>query len=436
MGSLLGLLTKKEEKIVQLVSTINEKDVKIILPEKSDWHKQLNMISLTKQDLMIIKSLQPLIKENIETIVSQFYKNIEYVPGLIGIIQKHSSVERLKVTLMRHIQEMFNGVIDLAFIEQRRVIAHIHFRIGLQPKWYICTFQDMLLSMLVLLDNHIEDKQEYQRAVKAVTKILNFEQQLVLEAFESEQIKERERHEEQKQIIIQSVGNSVEELASISEQTSAALQELSSKAEEVVDFAKNSVESTNEVTHQSMAGKSKLDDHQQMIYQIKKQSETITSDLTKLEEATRKINEVVDIVTAIAEQTNLLSLNAAIEAARAGEAGRGFSVVAQEVRKLADQTKTSVSGVSELVVNTETSIQDVLESVNSIHHYVNESVSESVEISDFFESILGTMDESNKKSVALEQEVEVMAEVIEELTKAVGQIAISADNLTDTAHKI
>jgi heme-based aerotactic transducer len=434
MGSLLSLLAKKE--VQAKVPLVNEKDVKVILPESSDWHKQLKMISMTKQDLILIKSLQPLIKENIEQIVSQFYKNIECVPGLIEIIQKHSSIDRLKVTLMRHIQEMFNGVIDMAFIEQRRVIAHIHFRIGLEPKWYICSFQDMLLSMLGILDRSIEDKQEYQNAVKAVTKILNFEQQLVLEAFESEQIKERKRHEEQKQVMIQAVGNSVEELAGISEETSAAIQELSSKAEEVVDFAKNSVDSANEVTKQSVAGKNKLDIHQQLIYQIKRQSETITSDLSKLEAATAKINEVVDIVTAIAEQTNLLSLNAAIEAARAGEAGLGFSVVAQEVRKLADQTKKSVSGVAELVANTEMSIQAVLASVNLIHNFVNESVSESVEISDFFESILGTMEESNKKSAAVEQEVEVMAEVIEDLTKAVGQIAISADNLTDTAHKI
>ncbi|WNB91481.1 globin-coupled sensor protein [Bacillus sp. NEB1478] len=436
MGSLLNLFIKKEEEDLFFVSTEYEKKVKVHLPASSDWHKQLKMISMTKEDLVIIKSLQPLIKENIEQIVSQFYKNIEYVPGLLEIIQKHSSVERLKVTLMRHIHEMFSGVIDMKFIEQRRVIAHIHFRIGLQPKWYICSFQDMLLSMLSIFDDRIRDKEEYQRAVKAVTKILNFEQQLVLEAFEAEQIKERERHEEQKQLIIQSVGNSVDELASISEETSAALQELSSKADEVVDFAKNSADSANEVTHQSIAGKSKLDGHQKMIYEIKKQSEIITSDLSKLEEAAHKINDVVSIVTGIAEQTNLLSLNAAIEAARAGEAGRGFSVVAQEVRKLADQTKISVSGVSELVINTEFSIKAVLDSVNKIHYIVNESVTESVTISNFFETILKTMDDSNKKSIALEKEVEVMAEVIEELTKAVGQIAVSADNLTDTAHKI
>jgi heam-based aerotactic trancducer len=432
MASILSILTKKEEK-PSVLNASNDflNEVRINVPSDSEWQKQLNMISLTLDDLAVIRSLKPLIKENIEGIVDQFYINIENVPGLLRIIQKHSSVNRLKVTLMKHIQEMFDGVIDAGYVDQRKVIAHIHFKIGLQPKWYICSFQDMLLSILSILDKNIENKIEYQRAVKVVTKILNFEQQIVLEAFEFEQIKERTRHEEQKQQITQSVGNSVEELASISEETSAALQELASKADEVVVFAKDTAESAEEVSKNSLAGKNKLEEHQQMINKVKEQSEQISAELVNLEQATVRINDVVDIVTAIAEQTNLLSLNAAIEAARAGEAGKGFSVVAHEVRKLADQTKTSVSGVSDLVKNTQKRIEAVSESVASIHLFINDSVSEATEITDFFNVILSKMDESTERSGKLENEVEVMAEVIEELSQAVGQIAISADSLSD-----
>jgi heam-based aerotactic trancducer len=432
MASILSILTKKEDK-PSVLNASNDflNEVRINVPSDSDWQKQLNMISLTLEDLAVIRSLKHLITENIEGIVDQFYINIENVPGLLDIIQKHSSVNRLKVTLMKHIQEMFDGVIDSGYVDQRRVIAHIHFKIGLQPKWYICSFQDILLSILSILDKNIENKLEYQRAVKVVTKILNFEQQIVLEAFEYEQVKERARHEEQKQQIIQSVGNSVEELASISEETSAALQELTSKADEVVVFAKDTAESAEEVSKNSLAGKNKLEEHQQMINKVKEQSEHISAELVNLEQATVKINDVVDIVTAIAEQTNLLSLNAAIEAARAGEAGKGFSVVAHEVRKLADQTKTSVSGVSDLVKNTHKRIEAVSGSVASIHHFINDSVSEATEITDFFNVILSKMNESTERSGKLENEVEVMAEVIEELSQAVGQIAISADSLSD-----
>ncbi|MCY9393707.1 protoglobin family protein, partial [Bacillus haynesii] len=137
----------------------------------------------------------PLVTEHIETIVTRFYKNLEHENSLMEIIHDHSSVDRLKKTLTIHIQEMFSGVIDEAFLEKRIRIAHVHLRIGLLPKWYLGAFQDLLLSMLTIFENALSDE-EYRRSVKAVTKILNIEQQIVLEAFEDEHARLRRLDEE------------------------------------------------------------------------------------------------------------------------------------------------------------------------------------------------------------------------------------------------
>jgi heme-based aerotactic transducer len=328
---------------------------------------------------------------------------------------------------------MFEGTINEQYAVKRRFIAEIHFKIGLEPKWYISSFQDMLLSILNVISLHFNDKEDYHTAAAAISKILNFEQQLVLEAFEQEQAQQRQQHENEKQEIRHKVSMSVEELAAISQETNAALQELSAQAESVVGFAKDSTGTANEVGVQSLEGKNRLSLHMEKVASVKERTILIAGEMRLLEDATDQIRSVVDIVKDIAEQTNLLSLNAAIEAARAGEAGKGFSIVAQEVRKLSEQTKTSVTGVAEIVLMTNERINKVSRSLSGIQMIVKESVAESDEITSFFHDISEKMEGSRKNSGMLQGEIEGMARVIEELTGASGQIASSADSLSEMA---
>lgn len=118
---------------------------------KSTLAKQLAMINLTEEELSIVKALQPLIIQNIDAIVDYFYASIEKEPLLMKIVNQNSTIERLKLTLNRHICEMFSGRIDSAYIEQRSRIAVIHMRIGLEPKWYLGAFQNIMVSLIDLL---------------------------------------------------------------------------------------------------------------------------------------------------------------------------------------------------------------------------------------------------------------------------------------------
>nr|WP_139184390.1 protoglobin domain-containing protein [Sediminibacillus albus] len=184
----MNLLFKKQ-KNGQQASFINEeigKSTYINIDSNSELSKQIKIINLQKEDLVMLASLKPIIQANIEGIVSQFYKNLEHEGSLMNIIEDNSSVERLKQTLMVHIQEMFDGRIDQLFIDKRMKIAHIHFKIGLLPKWYMCAFQDLLLSLIALINKHIHQQEESTKAMEAITKILSLEQQLVLDAFQQE----------------------------------------------------------------------------------------------------------------------------------------------------------------------------------------------------------------------------------------------------------
>lgn len=163
-------------------------DVKLDLQE-GDLAHQLMMIDLNLDDMRIVKKIQPLIIQSIDFIVSSFYGTILQVDNLNQLISTHSSVDRLRQTLKRHLIELFEGQIDDAFVQKRIRIAQVHQRIQLEPKWYMGAFQKLNSSLQQVLSEHITDGDERERIGQTVAKLLNFEQQLVLEAYEMENIK-------------------------------------------------------------------------------------------------------------------------------------------------------------------------------------------------------------------------------------------------------
>ncbi|MEC1418865.1 globin-coupled sensor protein [Bacillus haynesii] len=407
---------------------------RIRLNQHAEFKKQLAMVDLTDEDLWVLSRLKPLVTEHIETIVTRFYQNLEHENSLMEIIHDNSSVGRLKKTLTIHIQEMFSGVIDEAFLEKRIRIAHVHLRIGLLPKWYLGAFQDLLLSMLTIFENALSDE-EYRRSVKAVTKILNIEQQIVLEAFEDEHARLRRLDEESKNELHRQIKDTSGSLAALFAETTGAVQELVDKSSEIAETSRAGTKTAVSVEQKSIGGKKELEEQEQQLNQMGSSMTQIEQEIKKLEEIALQIEKIFGIVTGIAEQTNLLSLNASIESARAGEHGKGFAVVANEVRKLSDDTKKTVSTVSELVNNTNAQISIVTKHITDVNQLVNESKDKMSEINHLFDDIVSNMKTSKEQSGRIEGDLQSFLSGLQDVNAAVSQVAVSVDSLVELTKK-
>ena len=144
------------------------------------------MTGFTTYDLSAIQLLQPYVKQNIDKIVENFYSNLAHESSLIKSIQDNSSVDRLKKTLTNHLIQLFSGKIDADFVQHRHIIAHVHVRIGLQPKWYMLAFANLTNSLNQIVLENTTSKEEYAVFSNAINKILSVEQVIVLEAYDKE----------------------------------------------------------------------------------------------------------------------------------------------------------------------------------------------------------------------------------------------------------
>ncbi|KKB33313.1 methyl-accepting chemotaxis protein [Bacillus thermotolerans] len=394
--------------------------------------KQLAMIHLTERDLSIINSLQPLISSHIEEIVTAFYDVILQQPELLTIIQENSDVSRLKKTLERHIRELFEGTIDEDFIQKRLRIAYVHVRIGLKTKWYMAAFQELFNSLLTIIYTRGEMGNHTPEAIAAVSKLLNFEQQLVLEAYENEEERIRNIAQQKKEELVNHVHTVSQELAAISEQTTASLKDLGVKSETILKLSREGMELADESGSHSVEGQKMLNDHGLKLNDIQQAVSDIRSFSMELNKIALSITEVITIVDNIASQTNLLALNASIEAARAGEYGKGFAVVAEEIRKLSDQTKTSTSSVSDHIMKTNSLIGQVSQSVDKVNDLVITGIQSMTETDRNFVELLELIDNTKQQNHRIEDQMQQLNYIVSEIEHASEEVARSAVSLNDS----
>ncbi|MFC0558943.1 globin-coupled sensor protein [Halalkalibacter alkalisediminis] len=431
MGNFFTFKTEKnKDSLLSSVETqLNQVEIRV--DTNSTVTKQMEIIGLKTEDLMIIRTFQPIIEEHLEQIVNQFYSNLANEPSLMKIINDNSSIDRLKKTLNRHIYEMFSGRINQEFIKQRNVIAHVHVRIGLQPKWYMCAFQDLLLSLVEIIDQHTINKDEFKKALSAVTKILNLEQQLVLEAYELETERIRNEAEAHTNEIKITVNKNAEDLAAVSEETSSSLQEISVKTDEIKKLTESSSNIAVLTEAKSKDGKNRLISLEKIMIHTQANMKNISNEMEQLILTSKKIEQISQIVTSIADQTNLLALNASIEAARAGEHGKGFAVVASEVRKLAENTKDTVAEVSSLVHEINRYTNTMSELITENNKSIEKGTVESSQTNHFFDDILKSMEDMKHQNVLIAGEMKNLAEIFEEINQAAEHVAAASDQLTN-----
>ncbi len=172
--------------------------------------------------------------------------------------------------------------------------------------------------------------------------------------------------------------------------------------------------------------------------------------ISKLEESSQQISKMVQLITHIAEQTNLLALNATIEAARAGEYGRGFSVVANEIRKLADESANAAKDIIQIVNNNLKETQQVVNSVIKVKEAIMISreladkaksalsviMNSTLEINQFSASIASTVEQQSVAIQAMMQAIETIASAAQQIASGSQQASATIEEQLATANLI
>lgn len=184
---------------------------------------------------------------------------------------------------------------------------------------------------------------------------------------------------EQLTVVTQETEQSMDQQLNQINMVATAMNEMAATAHEVANSASSTAEAAGNANHEAQDGKAVVNKTMDMINLLAEDVEQAADVLHELESNTESIGTILDVIRGIAEQTNLLALNAAIEAARAGEQGRGFAVVADEVRTLASRTQQSTQEIDEMISRLQASASKAVSSMETGRNRANETVTQVAE---------------------------------------------------------
>ncbi|NYH08198.1 methyl-accepting chemotaxis protein [Pseudomonas moraviensis] len=229
------------------------------------------------------------------------------------------------------------------------------------------------------------------------------------------------------------IASAAEELSAVTEQTSAgvnsqkietdqvatAMHEMTATVQEVARNAEEASQAAAAADGEAREGDKVVNEAIAQIERLASEVVRSTEAMAVLQQESDKIGSVMDVIKAVAEQTNLLALNAAIEAARAGEAGRGFAVVADEVRGLAQRTQKSTEEIEGLVAGLQNGTQQVSAVMNNSRALTDSSVALTRKAGDSLENITRTVSNIQSMNQQIAAAAEQQSAVAEEISRSI-----------------
>ena len=210
------------------------------------------------------------------------------------------------------------------------------------------------------------------------------------------------------------------------EQVATAMNQMSATAQEVARSAALAADGAQQVNRESANGRTLVESQQGSIGRLAAEIDQTVLAINQLADDSRAIGQVLEVIRSIAEQTNLLALNAAIEAARAGEQGRGFAVVADEVRTLARRTQDSTAQIALMIQRLQDGVGAAVRAMGSSHQMAAGTVDEARQVQQALGNILGAVEgivEQNQQIAAAVEQQTAVAHDIDQNIVAINRAA-------------
>jgi len=237
-------------------------------------------------------------------------------------------------------------------------------------------------------------------------------------------------------LAVDEVAGGTEKQAAAVSETVAAIEQISANIQTVAEAGQRVTDLTAKTAITTNDGQRELTQAVEQMDNISRSTQVLKESITSLADGSEQIADIASLISSITEQTNLLALNAAIEAARAGEHGRGFSVVAEEVRKLAEKAKTATGQISALVVLNRNNIDHAILAIDAEEAHVNYGIQMVNKVDNGLSEILEMVNEVAEQVSGIASSIQEMVGSSQQIVSGVQEIGAVSQSTAGQAANV
>ncbi|MEO1039317.1 MAG: globin-coupled sensor protein [Pseudomonadota bacterium] len=422
-------------------------------PEIELEHR-LAFLGLDNADRDALRALKPLLVEQFPPVLDRFYAHISKFDEVAAMFGGKAGMEHAKEKQIEHWLRICEARFDDSYLNSVLAVGRTHARLQLKPEWYFGAYSFLLNG----LSNAVLDASakragffgpkggdaEARQALGVLYKAVMLDMELVITVIYQHQARERSdrfealaaKFDEEVTAIVGSfsgASNALTETArsmiSTAERASEQSSSVAAAADEATATAQSVAGAASQLTGAIAEISARAGEAAQGSAEASNETRRTGETMEKLSVAATKIGEIVNLIESVAEQTNLLALNATIEAARAGEAGKGFAVVASEVKSLAAQTAQATEEISSQIGGVQTVVNEAVEAIGGVSGAIERLSSVSASIS-------AAVEEQNAATAEIGRNTEQTAASADSVAKSISTVLSGAQETQQSAESV
>ncbi|NBB83886.1 MAG: chemotaxis protein [Alphaproteobacteria bacterium] len=426
---------------------------------------RLGFLGIDDETRATLRAMRPMLEAELPGILDGFYAHIAEWPEMAAMFATEAVRRHAREKQLQHWLLIAEAKFDEDYQESVRRIGRAHNRLGLEPRWYVGGYSYLTTALMTRISDRLSRRfagpaqaAERARMIAAVNKAAMLDMDIAISIYLEEG--KREKDEAVRKLadgFQASIGGIVKTIVGAAGEMRDAADGMARTAtgtnETAVAVAAAAEQATANVATVAAASEEMAMSVKEIATQVEHVSRTSNQAVDKAEatdktvqslvEAAEKIGSVLTLIKDIAEQTNLLALNATIEAARAGEAGKGFAVVASEVKNLANQTGKATDEIAQQIATVQQVSGGTAQAIAEIGKAIGEIDHAATSISSAVEEQTATTAEVARNTQEASTGTREVSTRVGEVRDAAGEtgdaarrVAEAAARLADEAHRL